>query len=177
MLPPPCLDTRHLVGGQNEVILPESLVLPHAGIQIRHTDPERPGGFEREVTIAREIQDRAHFHLTPVGSSWINQIETWLGIITASPSGAAPSPPSPLLIKQIRGLHQPPEQRPQAVHLGRHHRRNPRQGSTVQTSIKKLVDNNAKQIRQNHRALDAKAGPRLNIVAISDPRIPREQIS
>jgi hypothetical protein len=23
-----------------------------------------------------------HFHFTPVGSSWINQIETWFGIIT-----------------------------------------------------------------------------------------------
>jgi transposase len=37
---------------------------------------------------------RVRFHFTPKGSSWINQIETWFGIITASPSDVNPSPAS-----------------------------------------------------------------------------------
>jgi len=38
------LDTRLLIGRENEIILTERLALPHTGIQI-----QRPGGFEREV--------------------------------------------------------------------------------------------------------------------------------
>ena len=42
-----------------------------------HTTPE--------VTAWLERNPQVHFHFTPVGSSWINQIETWFGIITNQP--------------------------------------------------------------------------------------------
>ena len=34
--------------------------------------------------VEKWLSENAHvqFHFTPVGSSWLNQIETWFGIIT-----------------------------------------------------------------------------------------------
>jgi transposase len=57
-------------------------VKPHAGKQIHvvldnlstHTTPEVNAWLARNPNVT--------FHFTPVGSSWINQIETWFGIIT-----------------------------------------------------------------------------------------------
>lgn len=55
---------------------------PHAGKQIHvvldnlstHDTPEVKAWLARNPNVT--------FHFTPVGSSWINQIETWFGIIT-----------------------------------------------------------------------------------------------
>jgi transposase len=57
-------------------------VKPHAGKQIHvvldnlstHGTPEVQAWLTRNPNVT--------FHFTPVGSSWINQIETWFGIIT-----------------------------------------------------------------------------------------------
>jgi transposase len=57
-------------------------VKPHAGKQIHvvlddlstHDTPEVRAWLTRNPNVT--------FHFTPVGSSWINQIETWFGIIT-----------------------------------------------------------------------------------------------
>jgi transposase len=57
-------------------------VKPHAGKEIHvvldnlstHDTPEVRAWLDRHPNIM--------FHFTPVGSSWINQIETWFGIIT-----------------------------------------------------------------------------------------------
>ena len=42
------------------------------------------------------------FHFTPVGSSWINQIETWFGIITRQSIRRGTFTSVKVLIKQIR---------------------------------------------------------------------------
>lgn len=42
------------------------------------------------------------FHFTPVGSSWINQIETWFGIITRQAIRCGTFPLGAGLIGQIR---------------------------------------------------------------------------
>lgn len=57
-------------------------VKPHAGKEIHvvldnlstHTTPDVRAWLERNRHV--------HFHFTPVGSSWMNQIENWFGIIT-----------------------------------------------------------------------------------------------
>jgi transposase len=57
-------------------------VKPHKGKEIHvvldnlstHTTPEIKKWLERHPNVT--------FHFTPVGSSWINQIETWFGLIT-----------------------------------------------------------------------------------------------
>jgi transposase len=41
-----------------------------------------------DVCAWLEKNPRIHFHFTPVGSSWLNQIETWFGIITRQSIGA-----------------------------------------------------------------------------------------
>ena len=38
-----------------------------------HTTPDVENGCQKMLTS---------FHFTPVGSSWLNQIETWFGAIT-----------------------------------------------------------------------------------------------
>jgi hypothetical protein len=45
---------------------------------------------------------RVQFHCTPVGSSWINQIETWFGIITRQVIRRGTFPSVRVLIGQIR---------------------------------------------------------------------------
>jgi transposase len=58
-------------------------VKPHAGKQIHvvldnlstHDTPDVQAWLARNPNVT--------FHFTPVGSSWMNQIETWFGIITA----------------------------------------------------------------------------------------------
>jgi transposase len=57
-------------------------VKPHTGKEIHvvldnlstHDTPEVQAWLDRNPNVT--------FHFTPVGSSWINQIETWFGIIT-----------------------------------------------------------------------------------------------
>jgi hypothetical protein len=43
-----------------------------------------------------------HFHFTPVGSSWLNQIETWIGIITGLAIHRGTFSSVQVLIRQIR---------------------------------------------------------------------------
>jgi transposase len=53
-------------------------VRPHAGKEVRivldnlstHTTPDVLAWLEKNPNVT--------FHFTPVGSSWLNQIETWL---------------------------------------------------------------------------------------------------
>ena len=118
-------------------------VKPHADTEIHvvldnlstHTTPD--------VVAWLEQNPHVHFHFTPVGSSWINQIETWFGIITRQSIRRGTFNSVTVLIKQIRDYidHWNADPRPftwtatadeilAKVQL-------------VQTSIKKLVDNNA----------------------------------
>jgi hypothetical protein len=54
--------------------------------------------------VAAWLRDNPHVHLrcTPVGSSWINQIETWFGIITRQSIRRGIFSSVTVLIKQIR---------------------------------------------------------------------------
>jgi transposase len=119
-------------------------VKPHADTDIHvvldnlstHTTPE--------VAAWLQANPHVHFHFTPVGSSWINQIETWFGIITRQSIRRGTFTSVTVLVKQIRdyiahwNTHATPftwtataDEILAKVQL-------------VQTNIKKLVDNNAK---------------------------------
>ncbi|HTF53275.1 MAG TPA: transposase [Pseudonocardia sp.] len=54
--------------------------------------------------VAAWLQDNPHvqFHFTPVGSSWINQIETWFGTITRQSIRRGTFSSVTVLVKQIR---------------------------------------------------------------------------
>jgi hypothetical protein len=78
---------------------------------------------------------------------WINQIETWFGVITRhSIRRSTFTPDHDLEQDHDRadpGLRRPLQRRPRSVHLDRR-RPDPGQVRVVQTHIKKPADNNAK---------------------------------
>jgi transposase len=95
----------------------KAAVKPHAGKDMHvvldnlstHTTPD----------IAQWLTDNPHvsFQFTPIGSSWMNQIETWFGIITRQ------------AIRRGTFEHWNERRRP-TLRLDRDHRRDPRQGRT-----------------------------------------------
>ena len=136
-----CTPTRN---GHDFLAFIKKAVKPHAGKEIHvvldnlstHTTPE--------VAAWLESNSHVRFHFTPKGSSWVNQIETWFGIITRQSIRRGTFSSVKVLITQIREYiaHWNTTARPftwtataeeilAKVRL-------------VQTNIKKLVDNNAK---------------------------------
>jgi transposase len=136
-----CTPTRD---GKDFLAFLKRAVKPYAGRDIHvvldnlstHTTPE----------VAAWLADNPNvrFHFTPVGSSWLNQIEIWFGIITRQSIRRGTFASVKVLIAQIRNYiaHWNTNAKPFAwtatadeilakVRL-------------VQTNVKKLVDNNAK---------------------------------
>ena len=130
--------------GQNFLAFLKKAVKPHVGKEIHvvldnlstHTTPEVKAWLAKNSHV--------HFHFTPVGSSWINQIETWFGILTRQSIRRGTFASVNVLITQIRNYIDSwnSEARPftwtatadeilAKVRL-------------VQTNIKKLVANNSK---------------------------------
>jgi transposase len=122
-------------------------VAPHAGREIHivldnlstHTTPD--------VNLWLEANPNIHFHFTPVGSSWINQIETWFGIITRQAIRRGTFASVAVLTRQIRDY---------ITHWNAHARPFTWTATAdeilakvrlTQTNIRKLVDNN----RNRHR--------------------------
>jgi transposase len=74
-----CRPTRD---GANFLAFLKKAVKPHTGKEVHvvldnlstHTTPEVEAWLEENPHV--------RFHFTPVGSSWINQVETWFGILT-----------------------------------------------------------------------------------------------
>ena len=136
-----CKPTRD---GENFLAFLKKAVKPHAGRDVHvvldnlstHTTPDVCAWLAKNPHV--------HFHFTPVGSSWLNQIETWFGIITRQSIRRGTFSSVKVLINQIRDYitHWNTSAKPfiwtataneilAKVRL-------------VETNIKKLVDNNAK---------------------------------
>ncbi len=136
-----CKPTRD---GANFLDFLTKAVKPHAGTEVHvvldnlstHTTPEVAAWLERNPHV--------HFHFTPVGSSWLNQIETWFGIITRQAIRRGTFSSVKVLIKRIHDYiaHWNSNAEPfvwtatadeifAKVRL-------------VQSNVKKLLDNNAK---------------------------------
>jgi len=130
--------------GKNFLAFLKKAVKPHTGKEIHvvldnlstHTTPDVMAWLKRNPHV--------RFHFTPVGSSWINQIETWFGIATRQSIRRGTFTSVNVLITQIR-------------HYITHWNTNPKpfewtatadeilaKVRIVQINIKKLVDNNAK---------------------------------
>jgi transposase len=119
-------------------------VKPHAGKEIHvvldnlstHTTPEVKEWLEKNPNV--------EFHFTPVGSSWLNQIETWFGVITRQAIRRGTFSSVKVLIKRIQNYiaHWNSNAEPfvwtaTADEILAKVR-------FVQANIKKLLDNNAK---------------------------------
>ena len=63
-----------------------------------------PGELETDLRNHDQLAEnpRVHFHFTPIGSSWINQIETGFAVITRQAIRRGTFTSVKMLIKQIR---------------------------------------------------------------------------
>ena len=84
------------------------------------------------------------FHFTPVGSSWLNQIETWFGLITKQSIRRGTFSSVSALINQIRTYIEHWNTRAEPFVWTATADEILAKVRLVQTTIKKLVDNNAK---------------------------------
>ncbi|MGH3970505.1 MAG: IS630 family transposase [Mycobacterium sp.] len=136
-----CKPTRD---GSDFLAFLKNAVKPHEGTDIRvvldnlstHTTPDVAAWLERNPHV--------HFHFTPVGSSWINQIETWFGIITRQSIRRGTFTSVTVLIKQIRYYiaHWNSNAKPFTWTATADEILT--KVALTQANIKKLVDNNAK---------------------------------
>jgi transposase len=119
-------------------------VKPHAGKQIHvvldnlstHDTPEVRAWLAANPTVS--------FHFTPVGSSWINQIETWFGVITKQAIRRGTFTSVNALIHRIRTYIEHWNTDPQPFAWTATADEILAKVRWVETSIKQLVDNNAK---------------------------------
>ena len=82
-------------------------------------------GPDVDAWLAEHPNVRLHY--TPTGSSWMNMVEIWLGIITRQATAGhvhLPTPPHP----QDRGVRSPLERQRRTLRVDRDRRRDPREG-------------------------------------------------
>jgi transposase len=130
--------------GANFLAFLKKAVKPHAGKEIHvvldnlstHTTPDVVAWLEKNRHV--------HFHFTPVGSSWINQIETWFGIITRQSIRRGTFSSVKVLITQIRDYIAHWNTNPNPFEWTATADEILAKVRLVQSNIKKLVNNNAK---------------------------------
>jgi transposase len=130
--------------GENFLAFLKKAVKPHAGKEIHivldnlstHTTPE--------VRAWLAANPHVHFHFTPVGSSWINQIETWFGILTRQSIRRGTFSSVNVLITQIRDYIATWNADAKPFTWSATADEILTKVRLVQTNIRKLVDNNAK---------------------------------
>lgn len=135
-----CRPTRD---GQEFLTFLKKAVKPHGGKDIHvvldnlstHTTPD--------VLVWLADNPHVKFHFTPVGSSWINQIETWFGIITRQSIRRGTFTSVKVLITQIRDYIAHWNSNPTPFVWTATTEEILAKVRIVQTNIKKLVDNNA----------------------------------
>jgi transposase len=136
-----CKPTRN---GSDFLAFLKAAVKPHEGKDIHVVMDNLSTHTTPEVQDWLANNPRVRFHFTPTGSSWLNQIETWFGIITRQAIRRGTFTSVRALITRIRDYI-------------RHWNANPEpfvwtatadeilaKVRIVQANIKKLVDNNAK---------------------------------
>jgi transposase len=119
-------------------------VRPHAGREVHVVLDNLSTHDTPEVRAWLDANPNVTFHFTPVGSSWLNQIEIWFGIMTRQSIRRGTFPSVAALIGRIRDY----------VTTWNAHAKPFVWTATaneilakvrfVQTNIKQLVDNNAK---------------------------------
>jgi transposase len=129
--------------GANFLTFLKKAVKPHAGKEIHivldnlstHTTPDVKAWLEKNPHV--------HFHFTPVGSSWLNQIETWFGIITRQSIRRGTFSSVHVLVKQIRDYIDSWNQNPKPFTWTATTGEILAKVRLVATNVKKLVNNNS----------------------------------
>jgi transposase len=128
-------------------------VKPHTGKDIHvvldnlstHTTPE--------VTQWLARNPHVHFHFTPVGSSWLNQIEIWFSILTRQSIRRGTFSSVNVLIKQIRDYINSWNQGAKPFTWTATADEVLAKVRLVATHMKKLVNNNSNWHEQDHETL------------------------
>jgi transposase len=94
-----CLPTRD---GADFLTFLRKAVTPHAGKDIHVVLDNLSTHKTPEVRAWLAQNPQVSFHFTPIGSSWINQIEIWFGIITRQSIRRGTFASVNVLVKQIR---------------------------------------------------------------------------
>ena len=136
-----CKPTRN---GADFLAFLQKAVAPHRGKEIHVVLDNLSTHGTPEVKDWLKDHPNVHFHFTPVGSSWINQIETWFGIITHQSIRRGTFSSVRVLIRQIRDYITHWNINPAPFAWTATADEILAKVRLVQTSIKKLVDNNAK---------------------------------
>jgi transposase len=117
-------------------------VKPHVGKEIHIVLDNLSTPTTPDVKEWLEKNPHVHFHFTPVGSSWLNQIETWFGIITRQSIRRGTFTSVRVLIKQIRDYADTWNQNAQPFTWTATADEILAKVRLVETSIRKLVNNN-----------------------------------
>jgi transposase len=130
--------------GANFLTFLKRAVKPYAGKEVHvvldnlstHTTPDMMAWLAKNPQVT--------FHFTPKGASWVNQIETWFGIITRQSIRRGTFTSVKVLIAQIRDYITHWNNDPAPFAWTATADEILAKVRIVQTNIKKLVDNNAK---------------------------------
>ena len=136
-----CKPTRN---GANFLAFLKKAVKPHTGKDIHVVLDNLSTHNTPDVQAWLAKNPHVQFHFTPVGSSWINQIETWFGIITRQSIRRGTFTTVNVLINQIRDYITHWNTNPKPFTWTATADEILAKVRLVQTNIKKLVDNNAK---------------------------------
>jgi transposase len=119
-------------------------VKPHAGKDVHVVLDNLSTHSTPDVAAWLTDNPHVHFHFTPTGSSWINQVEIWLGIITRQAIRRGTFASVHVLVRQIRDY---------IANWNRHAKpftwtatpdETLAKVQLVQTNVRKLVENNTK---------------------------------
>ncbi|RSM57752.1 IS630 family transposase [Actinoplanes sp. ATCC 53533] len=119
-------------------------VKPHAGKEIHVVLDNLSTHDTPEVRAWLAANPNVTFHFTPVGSSWINQIETWFGIITKQAIRRGTFTSVNALIHRIRAYIEHWNTDPEPFVWTATADEILAKVRWVQASVRQLVDNNAK---------------------------------
>jgi transposase len=136
-----CKPTRN---GADFLAFLKRAVKPHAGNDIHVVLDNLSTHATPDVQAWLAKNPRVQFHFTPVGSSWINQIETWFSIITHQSIRRGTFATVNVLTNQIRDYLAHWNTNPKPFAWTATADEILAKVRLVQTNIKKLVDNNAK---------------------------------
>ena len=95
-------DCRPTRDGAEFLAFLKKAVKPHSTKQIHIVLDNLSTHNTPDVQAWLDKNPHVHFHFTPVGSSWLNMIETWFGIITRQSIRRATFTSVKALVKQIR---------------------------------------------------------------------------
>ncbi|MCW8103623.1 IS630 family transposase [Streptomyces tauricus] len=130
--------------GVNFLAFLKKAVKPHAGKDIHVVLDILSTGTTPEVKTWLSKNPHVHFHFTPVGSSCLNQVEIWFGILTRQSIRRGTFSSVNVLIKQIRDYIDSWSQNPKPFAWTATAGEVLATVRLVRTSMKKLIRNNSK---------------------------------